>query len=53
MALDARTYFNKVKLGNFRLSTPPDNPLIESCNGNFREECLDVNWLFRWRMLKK
>ena len=42
-ALDAWAYFNKVKLDYSRLCTPTDNPHIESFNGSFRDECLNMN----------
>ena len=43
-ALDAWAYFNNVKLDYFRPGTPTDNPHIESFNGSFRDECLNMNW---------
>ena len=43
-ALDAGAYFNKVKLYYSRSGTPTDNPHIESFNGSFRDECLNMNW---------
>ena len=43
-ALDAWAYFNKVKLDYSRPGTPTDNPHIESFNGSFRDECLNMNW---------
>jgi putative transposase len=43
-ALDAWAYFNKVKLDYSRPDTPTDNPHIESFNGSFRDECLNMNW---------
>ena len=43
-ALDACAYFNKVKLDYSRPGTPTDNPQIESFNGSFREECLNIKW---------
>lgn len=43
-ALDAWAYFNNVKLDYSRPGTPTDNAYIESFNGSFREECLNVNW---------
>ena len=59
-ALDAWAYFNKVKLDYSRPGTPTDNAYIESFNGSFRDECLNVNWFLsledardkieRWRM---
>ena len=41
-ALDAWAYFNKVKLDYSRPGTPTDNPHIESFNGSFRDECLNM-----------
>ena len=42
-ALDAWAYFNKVKLGYSRPCTSTDNPHIESFNGSFQDECLNIN----------
>lgn len=43
-ALDAWAYFNRVKLDYSRLGTPTDNAHIESFNGSFRDEYLNMNW---------
>ena len=43
-ALDAWAYFNGVKLDYSRPGTPTDNAHIESFNGSFRDECLNVHW---------
>ena len=43
-ALDAWAYFNHVQLEYSRPGTPTDNAHIESFNGSFRDECLNVNW---------
>ena len=43
-ALDALAYFNRVKFDYFRPGTPTNNPHIESFNGSFRDECLNMNW---------
>ena len=43
-ALDKWAYENKVILDFSRPGKPTDNPLIESFNGSFRDECLNVNW---------
>ncbi len=48
-ALDAWAYFNKVKLDYSRPCTPTDNPHIESFNGSFRDECLNMNWFMYLR----
>jgi putative transposase len=43
-ALDTWAYLNKVHLDYSRPGKPTDNPHIESFNGSFRDECLNVNW---------
>ena len=42
--LDKWVYESKVKLDFSRPGKPTDNPFIESFNGSFRDECLNVNW---------
>ena len=42
--LDRWAYENKVVLDFSRPGKPTDNPFIESFNGSFRDECLNVNW---------
>jgi putative transposase len=42
--LDKWAYERKVTLDFSRPGKPTDNALIESFNGNFRDECLSVNW---------
>jgi putative transposase len=42
--LDNWAYFNKVHLDYSRPGRPIDNAWIESFNGSFRDECLNVNW---------
>lgn len=42
-ALDRWAYENKVKLDFSRLGKPTDNAFIESFNGSFRDECLNVH----------
>jgi len=37
-------YDNQVTLDFSRPGKPTDNPFIESFNGSFRDECLNVNW---------
>jgi putative transposase len=37
-------YENKVTLDYSRPGKPTDNPFIESFNGSFLDECLNVNW---------
>ena len=59
-ALDTWAYLNKVHLDYSRPGRPTDNPHIESFNGSFRDECLNVNWFLsledarekieRWRL---
>lgn len=43
-ALDKWAYDNKATLDFSRPGKPTDNPYIESFNGSFRNECLNVNW---------
>ncbi len=43
-ALDLWAYENDVTLDYSRPGKPTDNPFIESFNGRFRDECLNVNW---------
>jgi putative transposase len=43
-ALDKWAYDNKVTLDFSRPGKPTDNPYIESFNGSFRDECLNVHW---------
>jgi len=42
--LDLWAYENNVTLDYSRPGKPTDNPYIESFNGSFRDECLNVNW---------
>ena len=42
--LDRWAYENGVVLDFSRPGKPTDNPFIESFNGSFRDECLNVNW---------
>ena len=42
--LDKWAYQNKVELDFSRPGKPTDNPFIESFNGSFRDEFLNVNW---------
>lgn len=41
---DRWAYENNVTLDFSRPGKPTDNPFIESFNGSFRDECLNVNW---------
>ena len=43
-ALDKWAYENGVILDFSRRGKPTDNAFIESFNGSFRDECLNVNW---------
>ena len=43
-AVDHWAYTNRVELDFSRPGTPTDNPFIESFNGTFRDECLNLNW---------
>jgi len=42
--LDKWAYENNVTLNFSRPGKPVDNAFIESFNGSFRDECLNVNW---------
>ena len=42
--LDKWCYDNHVELDFSRPGKPTDNPFIESFNGSFRDECLNINW---------
>jgi putative transposase len=42
--MDKWAYENKVTLSFSRPGKPTDNALVESFNGSFRDECLNVNW---------
>ena len=42
--MDLWAYENNVTLDYSRPGKPTDNPYIESFNGRFRDECLNVNW---------
>ena len=42
--MDRWAYENKVTQDYSRPGKPTDNPFIESFNGSFRDECLNVNW---------
>ena len=41
---DRWAYENKVLLDYSRPGKPTDNPFIESFNGSFRDECLNIHW---------
>ena len=43
-ALDRCAYENRVTLDFSRPGKPSDNPYIESFNGSFRDECLNLHW---------
>lgn len=43
-ALDKWAYENGVALDFSRPGKPTDNAFIESFNGSFRDECLNINW---------
>jgi len=43
-ALDKWAYENQVALEFSRPGKPTDNAYIESFNGSFRDECLNVHW---------
>jgi len=43
-ALDKWAYDHRITLDFSRPGKPTDNAFIESFNGSFRDECLNVNW---------
>jgi len=43
-SMDKWAYDNGVRLSFSRPGKPVDNAFIESFNGSFRDECLNVNW---------
>jgi putative transposase len=53
IALDKWAYFNNVKLSFSRPGKPTDNPYIESFNGKFRDECLEMHWFLSLEQAKK
>jgi putative transposase len=42
--MDKWAYDHKVTMDYSRPGKPTDNPLIESFNGSFRDECLNAHW---------
>jgi putative transposase len=42
--VDLWAYHHKVRMDVSRPGTPTDNAHIESFNGSFRDECLNLNW---------
>ena len=42
--MDLWAYTNEVILDFSRRGKPTDNAAIESFNGRFREECLNIHW---------
>jgi putative transposase len=43
-ALDEWAYRKGIKLNFIRLGKPIENAFVESFNGRFRDECLNINW---------
>lgn len=52
-ALDLWAYDNGVTLDFSRPGKPTDNPYIESFNGSFRNECLNVHWFLSLKDAKE
>lgn len=48
-ALDKWAYDNEVELDFSRPGKPTDNPFIESFNGSFRDECLNLHWFVSFK----
>ncbi|MDH4910066.1 IS3 family transposase [Xanthomonas euvesicatoria] len=44
MVMDRWAYDNGVTMDYSRPGKPTDNPFIESFNGSFRDECLNMHW---------
>ena len=42
--MDLWAYRNGVKIDFSRLGKPTDNAFVESFNGTFRSECLNIHW---------
>ena len=42
--IDRWAYENKVIMDYSRPGKPTDNPFVESFNGSFRDECLNIHW---------
>ncbi len=42
--MDLWAYQNDVKIDFSRPGKPTDNAFVESFNGTFRDECLNVHW---------
>jgi putative transposase len=40
--IDLWAYWNGVKIGSSRLGRPTDTVFVESFNGTFRNECLNI-----------
>ena len=53
LALDKWASDNNVGLYFSRRGKPTDNANIESFNGKFRDECLNVNWFTSLEMAKR
>jgi putative transposase len=52
-ALDKWAYGNKVTLDFSRPGKPTDNAFIESFNGSFRDECLNLHWFLSMKDAKE
>lgn len=52
-ALDRWAYENKVTLDFSRPGKPTDNAFIESFNGSFRDECLNLHWFLSLKDAKE
>jgi putative transposase len=53
LVLDKWAYENGVVLDISRPGKPTDNPFIESFNGSFRDECLNINWFMSLQDARK
>ena len=51
--MDQCAHWNKVRLDFSRPGKPTDNAFIESFNGSFRDECLNLHWFLSLQDAKK
>jgi putative transposase len=52
-AMDLWACRNGVKIDFSRPGKPTDNAFVESCNGTFRSECLNIHWLIDLKEAKQ
>jgi len=52
-AMDLWAYQNGVKIDFSRPGKPTDNAFVESFNGTFRSECLNIHWFMDMKEAKQ